>query len=103
LNKRLAVILGSGIALCGCSSYSGVVPAGQDTFFLSKQGASSFSGMGSLKADVLHDAGAYCAKQGRALQVLSTDESKPPYILGNYPRVEIQFACQTRTATASPS
>ncbi|WP_222946792.1 hypothetical protein [Caballeronia sp. EK] len=83
--------------LCGCPSYSGIIPMGQDTFFLSKQGASSFSGMGSLKAEVVQDAGEYCSKQEKALQILSTSESQPPYIFGNYPRVEIQFTCRLST------
>lgn len=100
MNKRL-VILASCAALSACASYSGIVPMGQDTFFLSKQGASSFSGLASLKAEVMQDAGSYCAKDGKAIHILSTNESKPPFILGNYPRVEIQFSCQLATASAA--
>jgi hypothetical protein len=39
------------------------------------------------------NASAHCQTNGRTLRVTKTDETRPPYILGNYPRVEVQFAC----------
>jgi hypothetical protein len=79
--------------LAGCASNPGVVPMGPDTFFVSRQAATGFTGLGSLKVDAMAEAGRYCAKNGRTVEVLRSTESKPPYVLANFPRVELEFRC----------
>ena len=79
--------------LCSCAASSGVVPMGQGNFMVSKQAATGFPGLGTLKAEVIQEASTYCAGQGKALKVNSTEESRPPFVLGNYPRSEVQFSC----------
>lgn len=81
------------LGLCGCASNSGVVPIGKDTYMVSRQAATGFSGSGTLKAEALQEASKYCEKQGKKLQVVSTSEAQPPYILANFPKAEIQFMC----------
>lgn len=82
--------------LAACASYSGVVPAGGDTFMISKQQATGFPGLGNMKAEVLTAANERCARDQRDMTLISETETKPPYILGNYPRVEIHFRCTLR-------
>jgi len=77
----------------GCASNSGVVPIGQDTFMVSRQAATGFSGSGTLKAEAFQEASQFCISKGKSLQVISTHEAKPPYILANFPKAEIQFMC----------
>ena len=60
---------------------------------VSRQAASGFSGSGNLKADALREANQYCASLNKSLQVVSTQEATPPYILGNFPKAEVQFMC----------
>ena len=91
MKKLLAVLLCLG--LVGCATVSGVVPMGKDTYMLSRQAGTGFAGMGNLKADAFRDANEFCIKQGKQLQVVSTHEPPPPYVLGNFPRVEVQFMC----------
>ena len=31
--------------------------------------------------------------QGKAIQVVRTDEARPPYVAGNFPKAEVQFMC----------
>ncbi|CAB3803893.1 hypothetical protein LMG28138_05421 [Pararobbsia alpina] len=62
---------------------------------VSRQAATGFSGMGNLKATVIQEANRYCMNNGQHLQVVHTSESQPPYVLGNYPRIELQFMCLT--------
>ena len=83
----------SAIFLCGCASNSGVVPAGPDSYLVSRQAATGFSGMGTLKADALREASEYCVSHGRLFVVTKTSESRPPYILGNYPKADVEFQC----------
>jgi hypothetical protein len=80
--------------LSGCASDSGVVRLGENSFTISKQAATGFSGMGNLRADALQEAAAQCASDGgKSVQIINTRESQPPYVLGNFPRIDIDFRC----------
>ena len=61
--------------MAGCASNSGVVPIGKDTFMVSRQAATGFSGSGTLKATAFQEATRFCEKRGKALQVISTYEA----------------------------
>ena len=87
------ILLFALITLSGCASNSGVIPIGKDTFMVSRQAASGFSGSGTLKAEAFQEASQYCEKLGKSLQVISTHEASPPYILANFPKAEVQFMC----------
>jgi hypothetical protein len=81
------------VLLTACASYSGIVPEGNNTYVVTKQQATGFPGLGNLKTELLIDAKEFCDKTGRSLRVLDDKETQPPYILGNYPRVELTFTC----------
>lgn len=81
------------VLLVGCASNSGVVPIGKDTYTVTKQAATGFSGSGTLKAEAFQEASSYCDQHGKSLQVVSTHEASPPFILGNFPKAEVQFMC----------
>jgi hypothetical protein len=83
--------------LVGCASNSGVVPIGPDTFMVSRQAATGFSGSGTLKAEAFQEANQYCISQKKKLQVVNTSEAQPPYVLGNFPKAEVQFMCLDAT------
>ena len=91
MKNILMLLLGMGLA--GCASNSGVVPMGQDTFMVSRQAATGFSGSGNLKAEALQEANQFCINQGRMLKVTRAWEASPPYIMANFPKAEIQFMC----------
>lgn len=60
---------------------------------VSRQAATGFSGSGALKAEAFREASQYCASQNKSLQVVNTSEARPPYVLGNFPKAEVQFMC----------
>jgi hypothetical protein len=60
---------------------------------VSRQAATGFTGMGTLKAEAMKEAYAQCQKSNKIVQVLETNDAKPPYILGNFPKTEIRFKC----------
>jgi hypothetical protein len=82
--------------LAGCASQTGVVSMGSNKYMIAKQQATGFPGLGNMKAEVLIEGSAYCASKGNDFLLLSAKETPPPYILGNYPRVEIEFSCQNK-------
>lgn len=79
--------------MSACASHTGVVPMGMDTYMIAKQQATGFPGLGNMKAEIIAEGIQYCAGLGKEFQIVSTQETQPPYILGNYPRSEIQFMC----------
>ena len=93
--KRVPIVVL--IVLTGCASNSGVVPIGGDTYMVSRQAATGFSGMGTLKADAMREAYGQCQKTGKVVKVIETIDAKPPYILGNYPKTEVRFECVAKS------
>jgi len=81
------------LALSACASHTGVVPMGRDTYMIAKQQATGFPGLGNMKAEIIAEGSRHCAGLGKEFQIVSTQETQPPYVLGNYPRSEIQFMC----------
>lgn len=90
---KITTIAVIALAVSACASNTVVVPMGKDTFHIAKQQATGFPGLGNMKAEIMTEASQHCAAQGKDLQVVSTHETQPPYILGNYPRSEIMFTC----------
>ena len=91
MKKSLIVFLL--FAVCACASHTGVVPMAENTYMIAKQQATGFPGLGNMKAEIIAEGTRYCAGLGKKFLIISTQETQPPYILGNYPRVEIQFMC----------
>ena len=90
--KKLSIVFAS-ILFAGCASHTGVVSIGKDTYMVAKQAATGFPGLGNLKAEIIAEGSSHCMKLGKQFQLVGTQETQPPYILGNYPRSEIQFMC----------
>ena len=79
--------------VAGCASNSGVVAMGPETYFVSRQAATGFSGSGTLKAEAMTEAGMFCSAKGKTASITSEKEAKPPFVLGNYPKAELTFKC----------
>jgi hypothetical protein len=81
------------LVIAGCAANSGVISMGADTFLVSRQAATGFSGSSTLKAEALQEANQYCQIQRKTIEVVNMSETQPPFILGNYPKAEVQFRC----------
>lgn len=79
--------------LTGCASDTGVIEADRGTFFIEKQQATGAPGLGNLRAEVYNEGNAFCRAKGLSMRVIDYSSTQPPYILGNYPRVSLSFAC----------
>ena len=66
---------------------------GKDTYLIAKQQATGFPGLGNMKAEIITEGAAFCRGVNKEFQLVNTNETQPPYILGNYPRSEITFMC----------
>ena len=70
---------------------------GKDTYMIAKQQATGFPGLGNMKAEIIAEGNSFCRNQQKEFQIVSTNETQAPYILGNYPRSEINFMCISGT------
>lgn len=93
ITQKIVVLIVYCIVITGCAANSGIVPMGGDTYMVSRQAATGFTGMGTLKAEAMKEAYAECIKTGKMVKILETIDAKPPFILGNFPKTEITFKC----------
>lgn len=63
--------------------------------------ATGFVSIQSIRQAAEQRAQQFCEQQGKGMVVLGEKISQPPYILGNFPRIEIVFAAIDKPATAS--
>ena len=88
--KHIALLLSAAI-LAGCASTTGVIPAGKDTFMISREDNGPASSLGSIKAAVYKEANAYCAGQGKAMEIVR--ETDVPRSFGQFPQTSLHFKC----------
>ena len=91
--KKMFFITIFGLAFSGCAANSGIIPMGNNTYMVSRQAATGFTGMGTLKAEAMKEAYTQCQRTNKAVEVIETIDARPPYILGNFPKTEIRFKC----------
>lgn len=64
----------------------------RDVYRIFQQGATGFVPISSIREDLEAQAERFAARQGKSIVILGYNASKPPYILGNFPRMELIFA-----------
>lgn len=85
----------SALVLAACTSTTGVVPIGQDTYMIGSQGKSpgGFSGS-EAKVLAFAEAQKFCSAQGKNVQVINTQQSDMSF--GKNATSEIQFMCLSK-------
>jgi len=64
----------------------------KDVYRVYQRGATGFVTIGSLRYSLEERAEKFCERLNCRMVVLGEKISPPPYILGNFPRIEIVFA-----------
>jgi hypothetical protein len=70
--------------------------AEKDIYRLYQQAATGFVPISSVREELEDRAEKFCSRQGKRMVLLGEKISQPPYILGNFPRMEIVFAAVDR-------
>jgi putative oligomerization/nucleic acid binding protein len=127
VNLWSLIVLGAAAGLVGCASAPTIQPAaggrsrfegavysgetatiasgapGSTEYRVFRQGATGFVSIQSVRADAEQAATEFCDRKGKSLNPLREAVAKPPFILGNFPRIEIIFECADRAqAQAAP-
>lgn len=74
-------------------------PTNSELFRVYQQGATGFVSIQSVRETAERRASEFCERRGKALKIVSEQVSNPPYILGNFPRIEIVFTCVEKAKT----
>ncbi len=82
------------LLISGCATTTtSPMPAGKNTYVMSRQEGAFPSGSEPLMAEVLAEANVFCSNQDREIKLINSTENPGPYILGNYPKATITFSC----------
>ena len=74
---------------------------GAEVFRVFQQGATGFVSVANVRDGVEEIAPKHCARKGKTVRQIQETTSKPPHILGNFPRVEWLFECVDPPKSAS--
>ena len=66
---------------------------GIDTHRIFHQGSTGFTPVSALRNSAMDRAVEFCKLKGQKPYLIEETTSKPPHILGNWPRIEIVFSC----------
>jgi hypothetical protein len=64
----------------------------KDLYRVYQQASTGFVSISTLREELEDRAEKFCIRQGKRMVLLGEKISQPPYILGNFPRIEIVFA-----------
>jgi len=81
------------VCLAGCAVDTGVGSLYGDVMTVTRQGAHGLSDPLTVRNGAMTEARGHCTALGREIYVVALQETKPPYLLGNFPRSEVQFLC----------
>jgi hypothetical protein len=87
--KKLIII--AAVILTACASTTGVVNIGKNTYMIAREDNGPAASLGSIKAATFKDASAFCATQGKTMNLLK--ESDTPRAFAQFPQTNIQFNC----------
>jgi Short C-terminal domain len=68
-----------------------------------EQGATGYVPISAVRESAEKRAEDFCTRQGKGMSALGEQISHPPYILGNFPRIEIVFACVDKSSATRPA
>jgi hypothetical protein len=87
----------------GTTVVTGTATPGNESYRVFIQGATGFVSIQTVRDDAEQRAKDFCDRKGKAFESLAETTAAPPYILGNFPRVEIVFDCVAHPASLAPS
>jgi hypothetical protein len=69
---------------------------GEETYRVFSKAATGFVSLSTVREDAEGRANSFCGKQGKQMRSLTETTGDPPFILGNFPKIEIIFDCVER-------
>lgn len=73
---------------------------GHESYRVFQQGATGFVSIQTVRDDAEQRAKEFCSRKGGNFESLQETTANPPYIMGNFPRIEVVFECVQGTPTS---
>lgn len=89
---RIIISTAALLTLFGCATNSGIVDLGGGNYVYEKEDMTAYNG-NSTKVEILKEAAAFCAKQGKQM-VVQSSSAKPYTPYSSYAGAEVQFSCK---------
>ena len=74
--------------------------AGEESYRVFQEGATGFVTLQAVRSKAEAMATAHCDRSGKAMHGLVETAARPPFILGNFARVELVFECVAKPQSA---
>jgi hypothetical protein len=88
-----SVIVFTAVFLGCATTTTGPIPAGKNTYIISRQEGALPSGDEPLLAEAIAEANNFCSSLNKVVKLINTHENSGPYIFGNYPKATVTFSC----------
>lgn len=75
--------------------------SGREQYRIFHQAATGFVSISSIRQSAENRAEEFCQRNDKTYKALSEQTSQPPFILGNFPRIEIIFVCAEKVKSAN--
>jgi len=75
----------------------------EEPYRIFRQAATGFVSLATVRANAEQASIAFCERKDRVMHGLTETAAKPPYILGNFPRIELVFECIEKSEIRSNS
>jgi hypothetical protein len=85
----------------GTTSTIATAAPGSTEYRVFRQGATGFVSIQSVREDAERSAEEFCGRKGKTMNALRETVATPPFLLGNFPRIEIVFECSELPSAAS--
>ena len=89
--KKLSVAVA--LAITGCATNTGVLPASDDNYTVMRQGTSFLVSTAELKTQATREATDYCDTKKKQVKIIHVKEI-PAGAFGRWPEAEILFTCK---------
>ena len=83
--------------LISCTSSSGVIPDGKDSYRIVHSGDTGFTNSNTLQKNAYKEAAEFCAGKGKVVETVNM-EAKQARPLGGWPEASLLFKCVTRSS-----
>lgn len=97
--SSISIILISATLISCTTTSSGPIPAGENTYVISRQEGAFPTGNKPLLAEALAEANIFCVGKNQTMKLINTHENQGPFILFNYPKATVTFSCIEKSAT----
>jgi hypothetical protein len=83
------------LSLTACTTSSGVIPDGSNSYRVSHTGDTGFTNANTLKKNAYKEAAVYCDKKGKVVETIDM-QSKQSRPFGGWPEAYLLFNCIER-------